>query len=89
MTATSSRRAFFWEDVFSMLVIALHTAYLVALFTGWLDARGQLLLALAAFAAYVVNATQFILKLRAARLGESRVRLGPAPSRWLSELRSR
>ena len=28
---------FFWEDVFSMLVLALHTAYLVALFT---DALG-------------------------------------------------
>jgi 3-vinyl bacteriochlorophyllide hydratase len=62
--------AFYWEDVFSMLVIALHTAYLGALFTGWLGHRGQLLLALAAFATYVVNATQFILKLRAARLGE-------------------
>ena len=61
--------AFYWEDVFSMLVIALHTAYLVALCTGMLGARGQLLLALAAFATYVVNATQFILKLRAARLG--------------------
>ena len=62
--------AFYWEDVFSMLVIALHTAYLGALFTGWLGARGQLCLALAAFATYVVNAGQFILKLRAARLGE-------------------
>ncbi|MFO0736487.1 MAG: 2-vinyl bacteriochlorophyllide hydratase [Labilithrix sp.] len=62
--------AFFWEDVFSMLVIALHTAYLVALASGALGARGQLLLALAAFATYVVNATQFLLKLRAARLGE-------------------
>ena len=30
---------------------------------------GQMLLALAAYATYVVNATQFILKLRAARLG--------------------
>ena len=59
---------FFWEDVFSMGVLALHTLYLVALATGWLDPRGQLLLALAAFAAYVVNATQFVLKLRAARL---------------------
>lgn len=65
-------KAFFWEDVFSMLVLTLHTAYLVALFTSWLDARGQLLLALAAFATYVINATQFILKLRAARLGEER-----------------
>jgi 3-vinyl bacteriochlorophyllide hydratase len=60
--------AFFWEDVFSMLVLALHTAYLVALFTGWLDPREQMLLALAAYAAYVINATQFLLKLRAARL---------------------
>jgi 3-vinyl bacteriochlorophyllide hydratase len=52
-----------------MLVLALHTAYLVALFTGALGPRGQMLLALAAYATYVVNATQFILKLRAARLG--------------------
>ena len=64
--------AFFWEDVFSMLVIALHTAYLGALFTGALGTRGQLLLALAAFGTYVINAGQFILKLRAARLGEAR-----------------
>lgn len=61
--------AFFWEDVFSMLVLALHTAYLAALFTGALGERGQMLLALAAYATYVINATQFILKLRAARLG--------------------
>ena len=60
--------AFFWEDVFSMLVLALHTAYLVALWQGALGARGQMWLALAAYAAYVINATQFVLKLRAARL---------------------
>jgi 3-vinyl bacteriochlorophyllide hydratase len=60
--------AFYWEDVFSMLVLALHTAYLYALVTGWLDARGQMLLALAAYASYAINATQFLLKLRAARL---------------------
>ena len=30
--------AFYWEDVFSMLVLALHTAYLAALFTQALDA---------------------------------------------------
>jgi 3-vinyl bacteriochlorophyllide hydratase len=52
-----------------MLVLALHTLYLAALATGALGARGQLLLALAAFFTYVINATQFILKLRAARLG--------------------
>jgi 3-vinyl bacteriochlorophyllide hydratase len=60
-------RPFFWEDVLSMLVLALHTAYLVALFGGYLDVRGQMYLALAAYAAYVVNAGQFLLKLRAAR----------------------
>jgi 3-vinyl bacteriochlorophyllide hydratase len=51
-----------------MLVLALHTAYLVALLGGWLDARGLMLLALAAYATYVINAGQFLLKLRAARL---------------------
>ncbi|MFM1987381.1 MAG: 2-vinyl bacteriochlorophillide hydratase BchF [Pseudomonadota bacterium] len=64
--------AFYWEDVFSMAVLALHTAYLLALATGFLDARGQMLLALAAYATYVVNATQFVLKLRAARLDAER-----------------
>ncbi len=61
--------AFFWEDVVSMLVLALHTACLVAMFTGWLDARSQMLLALAAYTSYAINAAQFLLKLRAARLG--------------------
>lgn len=60
--------AFFWEDVFSMLVLALHTAYLVALATAALPARALLVLALAAYASYLVNAAQFLLKLRAARL---------------------
>ncbi len=62
--------AFFWEDVFSFLVLALHTAYLVALFEGIGNPRQQMLLALAAYASYFVNATQFILKLRAARHDE-------------------
>jgi 3-vinyl bacteriochlorophyllide hydratase len=61
-------RPFFWEDVVSMGVIALHTAYLVALFTGWLTPVEQMLLALAAYAIYVVNAAQFLWKLRMARL---------------------
>ena len=64
--------AFFWEDVFSMLVLALHTAYLVAWWGGLLDARGQMLLALAVYACYAINATQFLLKLRAARLDHTR-----------------
>jgi 3-vinyl bacteriochlorophyllide hydratase len=61
-------RPFFWEDVFSMAVLALHTAYLVALVTGALGPRELMLLALAAYATYVINAGQFVLKLRAARL---------------------
>ena len=70
--------AFFWEDVFSMLVLALHTAYLVALVSGALGARGQMLLALAAYATYVVNAAQFVWKLRLARRDEAS-RRGAAP----------
>lgn len=62
--------AFFWEDVVSFLVIALHTAYLIALFTGWLAPQALMVLALAAYAAYVVNAAQFIWKFRLARLGQ-------------------
>ncbi len=64
-------RPFFWEDVFSMLVIALHTAYLVMLSFGIGDAREQMVVALAAYAAYVVNAAQFVLKLRQARRDEA------------------
>jgi 3-vinyl bacteriochlorophyllide hydratase len=59
--------AFFWEDVVSFIVIALHTAYVVALLTGMLAQRELLLLALAAYALYAVNAAQFLWKLRQAR----------------------
>lgn len=59
--------AFFWEDVVSFGVIALHTVYLVALFAGWSPAA-QMAVALAAYVAYAINAAQFLLKLRAARL---------------------
>lgn len=61
-------RAFFWEDVFSILVLALHTAYLAAIIFGIGTAHQQMLLVLAAYASYAINATQFLLKLRAARL---------------------
>jgi len=64
-------RPFFWEDVFSFAVLALHTAYLIALGTDWLDARGLMWLALAAYFTYIVNAGQFLLKLRAARLQQA------------------
>ena len=59
--------AFWWEDAVSMVVIALHTAYLLGLAAG-LSPLSLMWLALAAYAAYVVNAAQFVLKLRAARL---------------------
>jgi len=59
--------AFFWEDVFSMLVLALHTAYLLCIFFNWLSLEQQMWLALAAYAAYVINAAQFLIKFRQAR----------------------
>ncbi len=68
--------ASYWEDVFSILVLGLHTAYLAAVFWGIGDASGQMLLALAAYASYVVNAGQFLLKLRAARLEGASARSG-------------
>jgi len=73
--------AFFWEDVFSMLVLTLHTAYLIGLFTGFLDPRALAFVALAAYAAYVINAAQFILKLRAARLQAPSASVAWEPSR--------
>lgn len=75
--------AFFWEDVFSMLVLALHTAYLVALFTDALNAQQLMYLALAAYATYVVNAGQFIWKLRTARLDYAK-QLAAAPAKGIT-----
>ena len=63
-------KSFFWEDVFSFLVLGLHTAYLWALFTDSMSTRDQLWLALAAYAAYAINAGQFLWKLKAARIQE-------------------
>lgn len=76
-------KPFFWEDVVSMLVIALHTAYLAAWLFEFLSVREQMLLALAAYAAYVVNAIQFFLKLRAAR--RQHFALQEAPAGWVSQ----
>ncbi len=70
--------AFYWEDVFSMLVIALHTAYMAALLGGWLTPTELMVLALAAYATYVVNAAQFIYKLRLARLDQAGARSADA-----------
>ncbi len=70
--------SFFWEDVFSMLVIALHTAYLVALFQDLLPSVQLMWLALAAYFTYVINAGQFIWKLRMARLEGARPAAAPS-----------
>ncbi|MET4129071.1 3-vinyl bacteriochlorophyllide hydratase [Roseovarius sp. MBR-38] len=59
--------AFFWEDVFSFAVIALHTAYVWVLFKGGFGAQIEMTVALAAYTAYVINAGQFLRKLRMAR----------------------
>jgi len=64
--------SFFWEDVFSMLVIFLHTLYLYFLVVGEISQRGLMYLALAAYASYFINAGQFIYKLRVARLQMSK-----------------
>ncbi|MEM7236374.1 MAG: 2-vinyl bacteriochlorophyllide hydratase [Pseudomonadota bacterium] len=69
--------AFFWEDAFSMIVIALHTLYIWALFAGW-TADAQMAIALAAYATYIVNAGQFLWKLRMARLEVDRMPEVPA-----------
>ena len=60
--------AFFWEDVFSFAVIALHLLYVFALYADALAPDGLMYLALAAYTAYVINAGQFVWKLRLARL---------------------
>ncbi len=81
--------AFFWEDVFSFLVIALHTTYLVMLIGDYGTERGRMLVALAAYATYVINAVQFILKLRAARLQAAREEaeaVEPAPAAFAPEV---
>jgi 3-vinyl bacteriochlorophyllide hydratase len=60
--------SFYWEDMVSMVVIALHTLYLVGHVSGWFSPQTEMLIALAAYTTYVLNAAQFILKLRRARL---------------------
>ncbi|MEO1045535.1 MAG: 2-vinyl bacteriochlorophyllide hydratase [Pseudomonadota bacterium] len=74
-------KPFFWEDVFSMAVLALHTAYLLMLFYGWGSSEERMYVALAAYATYVVNAGQFLWKLRMARLEGERLQTTDADDR--------
>jgi 3-vinyl bacteriochlorophyllide hydratase len=64
--------AFFWEDVFSFLVLALQTAYLAGTLFHLATPVQQMQIAMAAYAAYAINAGQFIFKLRQARLEAGR-----------------
>lgn len=64
-------KPFFWEDVFSMAVLALHTAYVLMLFNDWGSSQDRMYVALAAYATYIINAGQFLYKLRMARLEAS------------------
>lgn len=59
---------FYWEDVFSMLVLALHTLYVAGLLGGWFEPPVLMAIALAAYASYVINAGQFLRKFRLARV---------------------
>lgn len=59
--------AFFWEDVVSFVVIALHTLYLLLLFSDLASSFSLMILALLAYFVYVINAAQFLWKLRLAR----------------------
>lgn len=67
--------SFFWEDVFSMLVLTLHSAYLICVFAKIGTPAQQMGLALAAYLTYVINAGQFLWKLRQARLEGAGARL--------------
>jgi len=81
--------AFFWEDFVSMFVLALHTLYVGALLLGTLHARYQMYIALLAYSAYLLNATQFLVKLRKARLegpGSDEATVGPGVAAGSEEL---
>ena len=60
--------AFFWEDVVSFVVIALHTVYLLLFFSNLAEYSSLMIVALLAYFVYVINAIQFLWKLRLARL---------------------
>ena len=59
-------KPFFWEDVFSILVLFLHTAYIVSLIIPGITVDQQLYIAIFAYLAYLINAAQFLFKFRQA-----------------------
>ena len=65
--------AFFWEDIVSFFVIALHLIYVVVFVGNFLSNETKLVIALCAYGLYLVNAIQFLFKLRAARLSSNSI----------------
>jgi len=63
--------AFYWEDMVSMLVMALHTAYLICLWLNLLGTEQLMYLAIAAYVTYVINAAQFLYKFKLARISQA------------------
>jgi len=76
--------AFFWEDVVSIVVIALHTAYVVVLLLGELGPSVEIGIAIAAYLAYVINAAQFLIKFSMGRAGRSTADLRQTPGLGVS-----
>ena len=65
--------AFFWEDIVSFFVIAIHTAYVLSLIMSLMDAEKLIWLALIAYLAYFINATQFLIKFKLGRNNKKQV----------------
>lgn len=66
-------KPFYWEDVVSIFVMILHSIYLLSLLTTSFTTSEKLFIALVAYLAYVINATQFLLKFRAASIQSRQV----------------
>ncbi len=73
-------KAFYWEDMVSMVVIALHCAYVAAWLFDLAGPQQQMFLALAAYSAYMVNAAQFLIKFSVARRDNQGTGASPAGS---------
>ena len=65
--------SFFWEDIVSFFVIAIHTAYVLSLIMSLMDAEKLMWLALIAYLAYFINATQFLIKFKLGRNNKKQV----------------
>ena len=60
--------SFFWEDTVSFFVIAMHSAYLLLLLTDLVSDETKLFVALFAYFLYFLNALQFLIKFRNAKM---------------------